>query len=644
MKRLIQYSFLCLIVLGANTAFAKTAKDIAVKDFFKNPDYSSLQLSPNGEFLAARVTVNDRNNIIVMETNDLNKYQFLTGFTDSQVASFFWASDDRIVFTMDSSNGGEAFGLYTVKREKKPEIVTLLAASYQDRSIVSARIVNTLPDEPNHVIVSYNRRYVRAPDLYKLALDSKWHPRRKSNSSMELIAKNPGNVDGWLVDHDGDVRGAITTDGLKGEFLYKNKGEKDFRTIQSFGVFDEGISPLRFAYDNKTLYVASNIGRDRAAIYTYDPEKNKMGDMIYGNDKVDVTGLIMSRKQQKLLGVSYYDDYPERVYFDKTEKKLAGIFKKTFPGKIVSTVSMNREENLRVLSVSNDMDPGGYYLFDSKTNKLSKLTTRMRSIDSKLMSPMKPFEFASRDGLTVRGYVTIPKESNGKKLPLIINPHGGPFGVRDRWGFRQDVQFFASRGYAVAQVNFRGSGGYGREFEQAGYGAKWGAEMQHDVTDTVKYLVKEGIVDADRVCIYGGSYGGYATMAGLTFTPEMYKCGINNVGVTDVGLLFTSMPKHWENAKEALKVQIGDPDDKELMDRMSPIAHVEDIKAPVFIIHGKNDPRVVYKHADMLMDEMDKLDKPYEKMVKSGEGHGFRKQENRIEMYTRIEKFLEEHL
>jgi len=643
MKLLTRFYLIILLVVSTVSLSAKSAKDLTATDFFKNADYSSLQLSPNGEYLAALIPVKDRSNIIVMKSDNLGDYQFLTGFTDTQVQSFFWKGNDRIVFTMDNSDGGEAFGLYTVKREKNAEIVTLLDSYRKGKSIISANVVHHLPDDNNHIIVAYNKRYVKVPDLYKLAVDSKWNYRVERNRSMQLIAKNPGDVQGWIVDNDGDVRGAVSTKGLINKFLYKGKNEEHFKVLQE-GRFDsEGITPLAFAFDNKMMYVSSNVGRDKQAIYTFDPVKNELGEMIYGKDDVDVSDLIMSRKKQKLTGIAYQDEYPHRVYFDQQEKALDAAFQKAFPGKIVATTSLSKDESMRVLYVGSDRDPGTYYLFNSTKKKLSKLTARAPQIDPSLMSEMKPFEFESRDGLTLRGYVTIPKNAVGK-VPLIINPHGGPYGVRDGWGYKPDTQFLASRGYAVAQVNFRGSGGYGRKFENAGFGAKWGAEMQNDVTDTVQYLIKEGIADADHVCIYGGSYGGYATMAGLTFTPDLYKCGINNVGVTDVGLLFSSLRQDWESAREQFSVQVGDPENKELMKRMSPIDHVDQIKAPVFIIHGKKDPRVVFKHATMLKDKLDDLDKPYKWLVEDKEGHGFRKQENRINMFEQIEKFLEENI
>lgn len=646
MRSFIKLGVLILISLSSHSVFAK-ASDIPVKDFFRNPSYTSMELSPNGKYLAMLSPVGNRRNIVVMETEGLKNVRAVTGLKHQDVAGFSWANNEDIVFTMDS-DGNEAFSIYKVDTsEKTPKIVTLVGAKAKGRSIVSASLVHSLPEDPDHIIVQYNGRKSTAADLYLLPLDSKWSENRRKNPKMKMIAKNPGNVAGWIVDQDGNVRGAFEQEGLQGRLLYKDKDAKKFTTVREFNVFDETITPLGFDFDNQTMYVASNIGRDKNAIYKYDIKNNKLGEMIYGHDLVDVTGLTLSRKQKKLISVSYVYEYPETVYFDKAEEQLMKGLQDAFKGKRVSTVSRSEDETLRVVLVNSDNDPGVYYLYDSVKNNATPLVERMSWLNPDDLSPMKPIKFKSRDGLTLHGYLTIPKDSNGKKLPLIVNPHGGPFGVRDVWGYNSEHQFFASRGYATVQVNFRGSGGYGREFQQAGYNGKWGAEMQNDLTDAVKYLIKEGIADADKVCIYGGSYGGYATMAGLTFTPELYQCGINNVGVTDVGLLFESMPSHWEIGREEFKVQVGDPEDKELMKRMSPLAHVDQIKAPLMIIHGARDPRVVKQHAFDLRNALEDRGVTLsddEWIYKTDEGHGFRKEENRIEQYTKMEKFLAKFL
>ncbi len=468
---------------------------------------------------------------------------------------------------------------------------------------------------------------------------------KKKNTKLKLIAKNPGDITSWLVDNDGEVRGGSSLNGLMGKFFYKNKGENDFRLIKEFNVTDETITPIGFDTKSEILYAFSNIGRDKAALYTYDPNADKLSEMIYGRDDVDLGGLIYSRKNNRLLGVTYFNDYPHRVYFDEKEEKLMASLEKVFPDKQVNFTSRTKDEMLNIVHVGNDRDPGQYYLFDRNTNKLRWLLAVTNTIKPEQMSPMQPIKFTSRDGLEINGYLTIPKESDGKKLPLIINPHGGPW-ARDYWGFNREHQFFASRGYATVQVNFRGSTGYGRKFIAASYG-KWGAEMQNDLTDAVHYLVKEGIADPDKVCIYGGSYGGYATMVGLTSTPDLYQCGINYVGVTDVALLFDTMPKRWEPQRELFKIRVGDPEDKELMHRISPLSHVDKIKAPLMIVQGAKDPRVVKQHATDLRDALEKRGIKLtddEWVMKKDEGHGFRKEENRIELYTKIEKFLGKHL
>jgi dipeptidyl aminopeptidase/acylaminoacyl peptidase len=644
MKKINNILLLFIMLFLSFNSLAANKELPTAADFFSLPDYTAITLSPSGKYMATLMPIYNRLNLVVMETANRQNITVLTGYKKYNVGSYFWGSDDRIVFTVDQTDGQEALSLFSVTRSKKPVINELIGASFSRKSAVMASVIHTLPEEPNYVIVQYNKRYVKNPDLYKLKLDSKWSNKRKRNGSMKLIAKNPGDVQNWIVDHDGDVRGAISIKGVKGKFLYKEKNEKDFKIIREFNVLDESLTPLMFDYDNEMMFVSSNIGRDKAAIYKYNPKTNEMGDMIFGHDNVDVSNLFTSRKQKKVLGVGYFDDYPEKVFFDTKEAKFDKVLKNTFKGKMVNTSSLSDDENLRIITVYSDTDPGSYYLWDETKKSIVPLGNRISAFDTKILSPMKPFEIKSRDGLTLRGYITVPKGSEGKNLPLIINPHGGPFGVRDQWGYNPDTQFLASRGYAVVQVNFRGSGGYGRKFEQAGYGGKWGHEMQNDITDTVSHFTKSGVADASRVCIYGGSYGGYATMAGLTFTPDLYKCGVNVVGVTDVGLLFTSMPTTWEPMKDLLKIQIGDPEDEALMKSMSPIDHVEKIKAPVFIIHGRRDVRVVMEHADLLKERLEALEKPYEWLVKNNEGHGFRKVENRIEMYEKLEKFFAKNL
>ena len=627
--------FDCILVSSLIICSQVFADRLPVEDFFKSPEYSSLQLSPSGKYIATLAPIHGHRNLVVMETDGLKNPQQLTGISDQDILGYSWVSDDVIVFTMDD-DGQEDFGLYSVNRNKnKPKTRTLIEPEFKREGLKFASIVSLLPDDPDHVIVQWNKRKIAYFGLYKVNVH---------NGRTELLTEKVTDVNGWVVDHEGVPRVAIVINGLKATLLYRSKQNEDFRSLQEVNYLDEGITPLAFAYDNKMMYVASNLGRDRDAIYMFDPEKNELGDLLFEHDEVDVNGLIMSDAQKKLIGVSYFNEYPQHHFFDPAEASIYEGLQAAFPGMTVSIVSNSKDEKLSILLVGSDRDPGSYFLYDRESGSARYLVAPMEWIDPNKMSSMNPIVFTARDGMKIPGYLTLPKSmKDGETVPLIVNPHGGPFGVRDFWGYNPEHQFFANRGYAVVQINFRGSGGYGRRFEQAGYG-KWGREMQDDLSDAVKYLIDEGIADQDRICIYGASYGGYAAMAGLTFTPDLYRCGINYVGVTDVALLFSSMPKHWESMADVMKVQIGDPENQAHMNAISPLAHVDKIDDPVLIVHGRKDPRVVMKHADRLRSELKKEKKSFEWLVKANEGHGFRKEKNRLELYRQIDNFLAEHL
>lgn len=626
---LLALSFL----LNTTPLFADVRK-IPVEDFFKNSQYSQLQISPNGKHLAALAPLKGHRNMVVLEVDDLSKAKALTGFDDFDVRTFFWGNDERIVFTLDKK-GTESFALYAVNRTGgKVKTLVEPRISMGARSIRAATVSDRLREDPDHIMISYNKRRVESPDIYKLNINT---------GKKKLIEKNSGKSTGTVSDRAGNIRVRADLDGLNTEVLYRKTADGEWQSLFKGNALNEGITPLAFDYDNETLYVASNIGRDRNAVYRYDLKNNKLGEMLFSHDEVDVAGPIFSYADKKLIGFQYQTEKLQTELIDPTWKQLQARLDQAFPDDIVRISSTSDDEQQSIVSVFSDIKPVRYYLLDRKAGKLRFLVNSRDWIKPEEMAPMKPITYQSRDGLTIHGYLTLPRDYKSGRIPLIVNPHGGPFGIRDSWGYNAEHQLFANRGYAVLQMNFRGSGGYGRKFEQAGY-KQWGRKMQDDVSDAVKWAIDQDFADKGRVCIYGASYGGYATMAGLTFTPELYKCGINYVGVTDTELLFDTMPKAWEIAEEVMKQQIGDPDDEGFMDSISPLAHVEKIQAPVLIIQGQADPRVNYKHATMLKSRMDSLDKPYEWLMKKDEGHGFRKEENVLEAYHMMDAFLAKHL
>ncbi len=638
MQPLKTYSRLacCLLALTVLSAPA-IAKNYSVEDFFKNAQYSQMSVSPNGKYMAAIAPAKGRRNLAIIDLKDRTKSRFITALDDQDVGGYTWVSDERIIFGVDA-DGIEAIAMYAVDR-KGGRITTLInpleSNSAGPGGIPSPTLLDTLEDDKKHVLVSYDSRRVGIPDVYRMNV---------RNGGMKMVERNPGTVTGWVTDHDGKIRGAFAQDKLFTEAWYRKTEDDDWDVIARFAWDDRNaFQPLGFDYDNKTWFVSTQKDHDTAAIFKFDPETQQYGEMIFHNETVDAGGLIFSDAHQKVVAATYFDSQPRWHGLDDDYTKMRKSLELSFPDLVVTLASANKDEDLFIVSTGSDVDPGSFYLYDRKSQKLEFLAEPRSWIEPEDMAPLQPITYTTRDGLTIHGYLTLPTNGNTKDLPLIVNPHGGPW-ARDFWGFNSEHQFLANRGYAVLQMNFRGSTGYGRSHLEASY-KQWGRKMQDDITDAVNWAIDEGYADKDRICIYGGSYGGYATMAGVTTTPDLYKCGVNYVGVVDIALLFDTMPKAWNLGKEQMKQQVGDPvADAEMLAEASPINHVDKIKAPIFIVHGRKDPRVKYEHATRLRKEMEEHNKPYEWMVKDNEGHGFAKEENRIELYTAMEKFFDKHI
>ncbi len=456
-----------------------------------------------------------------------------------------------------------------------------------------------------------------------------------------MVVKNPGHFTGWMTDHNGKLRVAVGTDGVNRSVYYRDTEKDEFKEIFNSN-FKTSFSPVIFHSDNKRLYVVSNVKRDKAILRLFDPKTGKIST-VFSHPEVSVGRIIRSRKDKKLLGVHYTTWKTHKKWFDSRWEKIDQDLKKKFPGKEVGVSSMNGNEDKFILTVGSDRVPISYYFYDLKRKKLKKIGDAKPWLKEKDLVEMKPIEYKSRDGLTIHGYLTLPKNSSGKNLPLVVNPHGGPW-MRDSWGYSSEAQFLANRGYAVLQMNFRGSVGYGKKFWQAGF-KQWGKAMQDDITDGVRYLIDKGIADKDRVCIYGVSYGGYAVLAGLAFTPDLYACGVDLVGVSNLFTFQKSIPPYWEPIRKMIYEMVGDPKkDKDLLRAVSPVFHADKIKTPLFVAHGANDPRVKKAEPDQIVSSLSKRGINPLYMVKYNEGHGFRLKENQMEFYGLMEKFLEEHL
>jgi len=600
-------------------------RKIPLKDFFRNREKVGFKISPDGQHLAYLSSYERRMNIFVQKIGSSESIR-LSSEVDRGIADYFWDDNERIIFAKDK-DGDENYRLFAVDIQGKEQIDL---TPFED---VQAHIVDDLEEIQNELLVGLNNRNKELFDVYRLNTRS---------GELKMVAENPGNISSWHTDHNGLIRLATTTDGVNSSLLYRENEEEAFREILVTD-FKMGVTPLFFTFDNKQFYASSNLDRDKSAIVTFDPETGKEVEVLFAHDEVDVLGLSYSRKRKKLTAARYESWKTFHHFFDDTTKNIYNDIVDRTGGKSIAISSRDRAEERFIVRTYSDRSMGKYFLFDSKTSELTELADVSPWLNEDDMAEMKPVHYPSRDGLKINGYLSLPVGKEAKNLPVVINPHGGPW-HRDSWGFNPEVQFLCNRGYAVLQMNFRGSTGYGRDFWTASFG-QWGLNMQNDISDGVQWLIEEGIADPDRVAIYGGSYGGYATLAGVTFTPDLYRCAIDYVGVSNLFSFMATIPPYWKPYLEMMYEMVGHPErDKERLTATSPVFHVDKIKAPLFVAQGAKDPRVNVDESDQIVAALKKKNVDVQYMVKEDEGHGFRNEENRFEFYDAMESFLSKHM
>jgi dipeptidyl aminopeptidase/acylaminoacyl peptidase len=618
------------LALTAVTAVqAQPAKQYPLRDFFKNPEQSSYQISPDGKTLAFMQPYENRKNVFVQPIDKVGTkdgIKRVTAETARDISGYSFKGNSHVIFTKDFG-GDENFHVVSA------DIATGVVKDLTPHEGTRASIVDPLRDDDNHILVEHNKRDKKVFDVYRLNVKT---------GEEKLVAQNPGNFTGWVTDHAGKLRAAVATDGVNTSLFYRDKEGDEFKSIVTTN-FRESVSPLDWTADNKLMYVSSNRGRDKAALFEFDPKTAKEGTLIYEHPIADITSLSWSDARKVITQTVVNVEKFEPVFFDKESERIHNALKQQLPGYVISVTSETRDEQKMVVATYNDRTEGSRYLYDVKTNKLTKLGDINPAIAEADMAEMKPVQYTARDGLVIRGYLTLPNGVPAKGLPVVVNPHGGPW-ARDNWGYDREAQFLANRGYAVFQMNFRGSTGFGRKFLEASF-KQWGLAMQDDITDGVQWLIKEGVADPKRVAIYGGSYGGYATLSGITKTPDLYAAAVSYVGVSNMFTFMNTIPPYWKPFMEMMKEMVGDAEkDRAQLTATSPALNADKIKTPLFVAQGAKDPRVVKAESDQMVEALRKRGVTVDYMVKDNEGHGFRNQENKFEFYEAMEKFFAKHL
>lgn len=600
-------------------------KEISVEDFMKNPGNFGYELSPDGNYITFSSSWENRSNVFVKKMNDDSEPVRVSNSKDRDVAGFFW-KDNNLLYVKDKG-GDENFHIYSTTFNGSEE------KDLTPYPNVTVGILSGLHGVKDEILIMMNKEDATVFDVYKLNVKT---------GETTHVAKNPGNIASWLADRNGNVRIAVASDGVEGTILYRDSEKDEFKPFIEMEAGDE-VVPLAFSKDNQYIYATSNKGRDKVEVVKYDLKGKE--EVIMSNDQVDVSGVLYSAEHDKLLYGAYITDKTHYQFFDENFEKL---FRKIQSKLNVHESELgindyNKEMTKFIVSVSSDTVYGKYYYYDSTTDELTELATLSPWLNPNELAEMHPISYKSRDGLTINGYLTLPKNKEAKDLPLIVNPHGGPW-ARDMWGFNPEVQLLANRGYAVLQVNFRSSTGYGKEFLQAG-NKQWGLKIQDDITDGVQWAIDQGIADPDRIGIYGASFGGYATLAGITYTPDLYAAAVDYVGVSNIFTLLNTIPPYWETMRNMFYERVGHPEkDKELLTAVSPVFHADKIKTPLFVAQGANDPRVNKAESDQIVEALRARGVDVEYMLKDNEGHGFANEENRIEFYNAMVKFFDSHL
>jgi dipeptidyl aminopeptidase/acylaminoacyl peptidase len=627
-----------MFVVAGVAAFAQMPPLIDRELFFGDPEISGAQISPDGGHISFLKPYHGVRNIWVKKfAEPFDQAHPLTADTTRPVTSYFWSRDGKYVLYAQDKGGDENYRIYAVDPQAAGNTVPP-ARDLTPMAKVRAMIIDVPKGTPSEILVGLNDRRADLHDVYRLNIVT---------GERTLIRKNEQNVAGWDTDLKGNLRLGIrqTPDGGT-EIL---RVEPDTLVSIYSVTADEECGTVRFLPDGNSFYLETNKGAalDKTELQLFDLTKGTT-TLVERDPKneVDFGNAIFSDVTDELLATVYVGD-KVRVY--PKEKKFAAdweILNKQFPDGQFGITSRTADEKIYLVNVSSDVDPGSVYVFDRTTKKITLLYRSRPNLPTKDLAPMKAVRYTARDGMVIPAYLTLPKGLPAQNLPVVMMIHGGPW-ARDNWGYNSLAQFLANRGYAVLMPNFRGSTGFGKKFLNAG-NKQWGTgSMQHDISDGVAYVIKEKIGDPKRIAIFGGSYGGYATLAGLAFTPSLYAAGVSYVGPSNIITLLKSIPPYWAPMKKMFAIRVGDiekPEEVKILEQQSPLNSAKQITAPLLVIQGANDPRVKQAESDQIVVALRDLGRTVNYMVAPDEGHGFAGRDNRLAAFTAMEKFFSTHL
>ena len=604
-------------------ADSSDVKLIPLEVLLGNPERVAAQISPDGKRLSYIAPLDGVLNVFVEDVGAGNGRP-VTHDTDRGIEGYFWTHDNRRIMYVRDKDGSENYRLYDV------DIATGVERDLIPLDDVQCRIIAHRKEFPDEVLIGLNKDNPQLHDVYRLDLVS---------GELETIVENPGYL-GWLVDCENKVRGAVASLPDGGAVIEVRDDEaSEWRTLLQVPPEDaETTGPLGFTRDGGSIYLQTSVGSNTSRLVKMNIASGEV-EAIAEDPEYDVGGVMLNPDTREVEAVFVYGDRLDYRIFDEGIRDDFAALAQLSPGDMGVN---DRSDDDATWLVAFDVDAGPvkYYTWDRATKKATFLFDHRPLLNDYPLVPMEPFEFTSRDGLTIHGYLTFPAGVERSNLPAVLTVHGGPW-VRDGWGLDPEAQWLANRGYVCVHVNFRGSSGYGKDFLNAG-NREWGAKMHDDLLDAIDHLVAQGMIDRERVAIYGGSYGGYAALVGATFTPDVFKCAISMVGPSNLNTLIGSIPEYWKPMIAMFDKRVGN--DPDFLWSRSPLSRVDAIKIPILIAQGENDPRVKLAESEQIVAAMKERGIDYEYAMYENEGHGLTKPENRLDFYHRADRFLAKHL
>jgi dipeptidyl aminopeptidase/acylaminoacyl peptidase len=615
-------------LLSAAPGTADPPSRIPIEDFVKDAQFGVAEISPNGKQIAFLAPDHNRLNIWVCETGaPIDSAKLVTHDSERGISDFRWTRDSRWLLYNQDFAGDENFHIFRVD----PSAPNKPAVDLTPFKGAQAKIVNLPNDAPNSALILWNNRDPHSLDLGVLDI---------TNGAYMMVAKNAPHKEAYLFDSHGEIA-AYSKRTLNGKVdIMVRDSESGDRTVTTYETEDH-VTLWGFNANRSALFLSISRGSNTKRLTALDVKTGEE-TVIDEDPEYDLSEVLMTRRTHQLVGVAYEKEHFEIKPLTPEFKHDLEILSKALAGP-VHLGSMTDDEQRWIVYTTSPTDPGSIYLYDRSLGKVSLLGRPCPWLKREALAEMKPIAFNSRDGWKLHGYLSLPRGVEPHGLPTIVMVHGGP-NARDTWGFHPTVQFLANRGYAVLQINFRGSTGYGDKFSRAG-DREWGGKMLDDVIDGARWVVKQGVADPKRMAVFGGSFGGYAALSALAFHPKVFACGVDLSGPSNLITFLQNQPPYWADARASFTRRVGDPEkDADFLRSRSPLFSAKNIEAPVFIAQGENDPRVKRSESDQMVEALRKNGKSVEYLLMADEGHDFATPENNLELFQRIEAFLEKYL